>query len=448
MPRSVARILAFLRARHALSGSLLSLAIKASGAVLMMVVFILAARTASTADFGHLAVTFNALSFLGVFAVLGQDTLFVRSWGEYFGRDNGLAHGAFWFGWRVVFICGGLAFIGVELLGILGPWQFSASEILAGGFFLVTAIALQYSSNTCRHILNFVVSETNRELTWRLVLLAAVLMASRYGLKPNVFFLAAASGMLLAIGIETLALVRGFPVAVSQAPIRTRAADWLTRSRSMWMSASVEAAAQYAEVMLLGLIVSPAAAGGYFVAARVANIFAMLATGLHTYTVSYAANLYFARQTARLQGILRSVMAVALSITTPILVLVILGGAQILGLFGSHYANQTGTLLLLSGASYVATMSGPSSGILQITGHEKLYSRVIFCALLARLALLAWLAPRYGAFGAALAWASVNAPVAVGLSLACRSLCGVDPSAMSIFRRGSASDGSAIVGPA
>lgn len=428
-------MIGFLKARHAMAGSLLTLAIKAGGAVLMVLVFILAARTMGPAEFGHLAVEFNALSFLSVVAILGQDTLFVRSWGEYFGRDDGLARGAFWFGWRVVAGSTAVACAGVAIAAAAGPWPISRSEIAACCIFLAAQIILQYSSNTCRHILNFVVSETNRELTWRLVLLASVLAAIGLGLRRDMFFLAAAAGMLLAIGIETGALRRGFPIAVAKAPLAFRVGAWLTRARSMWMSAGIEAAAQYAEVMLLGLIVSPAEAGAYFVAARVANIFTMLGTGLHTYTVSYAANLYFNRDLGRLQAILRSVMSVALAIATPLLLLIAFGGATILGLFGSHYVNEAGTLLLLSGAAYVAALAGPSSGILQITGHERLYSRVILCALAIRLALLLWLAPRYGAFGAALGWAAVNTPVAVGLSAACRSLCGVDASVLSILAK-------------
>jgi len=46
---------------------------------------------------------------------------------------------------------------------------------------------------------------------------------------------------------------------------------------------------QYAEVILLGFLVAPAAAATYFIAARVANIFPMIATGLNTYTVTRSA---------------------------------------------------------------------------------------------------------------------------------------------------------------
>jgi hypothetical protein len=43
---------------------------------------------------------------------------------------------------------------------------------------------------------------------------------------------------------------------------------------------------------------------------------------------------------------------------------------------------------------------------------------------------------KFGAFGAALGWALVNAPLAIGLAILCRRTLGVDPSILSIFHRG------------
>lgn len=421
--------------RRAALGSIAALAIKCGGTLLIVLTFIVAARSSTPSAFGQLAIAFNALSFLAVTATLGQDTLFVRCWSEYLGRDAGLARGAFRSGWRFVALGAALACTGVYLVGTLGGFGFTQAEILAGCAFLAGQIALAYSSTSCRHIINFVVSEVNRELTWRGVLLATVLASLAFGLTPTVFFTAGAVGSVLAIAIEVDAVRRGFPADVARAPVRTETANWVRRARSMWVSATTEAATQYAEVMLLGLIVSPAEAGSYFVAARVANAFSMLATGLHTYTVSYAANLFFASEHGKLQAILRSVMGVAFAMTTPLLIVMLTAGGWILGLFGPHYSDHVATLAVLAIAGYAITMSGPSSGILQTTGHERLYSRVILAALVVRAALLLVLAPRYGALGAALAWAAVNTPVAIGLSILSRRFAAVDPSVLCVFRR-------------
>jgi hypothetical protein len=69
------RLKAFLAARQAMAGAILALAIKGGGAVLMIVVFTLAARTMSAHAFGEIAIWFNALSCLAVAAVFGQENL-------------------------------------------------------------------------------------------------------------------------------------------------------------------------------------------------------------------------------------------------------------------------------------------------------------------------------------------------------------------------------------
>jgi O-antigen/teichoic acid export membrane protein len=68
-----------------------------------------------------------------------------------------------------------------------------------------------------------------------------------------------------------------------------------------------------------------------------------------------------------------------------------------------------------------------------MTGGERLWSRIAIVSLILRALLMIYLAPRYGASGAALGWAIVNTPVAIWVALLCRRRCGVDPSALTIL---------------
>jgi O-antigen/teichoic acid export membrane protein len=201
----------------------------------------------------------------------------------------------------------------------------------------------------------------------------------------------------------------------------------------MCLSASVEAMGQYAEVILLGFLVAPTAAATYFIAARIANIFAMISSGLNTYTVTQVSNLHFAGETEGLQHVLRSVMTVVFVLVTPLFVLLIAGASPVLSIFGPAYQSGYVPLIVLASASFIVTLSGPASGILLMTGAEKLWSRIAILSLVLRVLLMLYLAPRYGAAGAAVGWAIVNAPVAIFVSLLCRKRCRVDPSALSIF---------------
>jgi O-antigen/teichoic acid export membrane protein len=434
IPAMFEKLIAFLRARQAMAGAILALAIKGGGAVLMIVVFTIAARTMSAHAFGEIAVWFNALSCLAVAAVFGQENLIVRSWAEYASsREFGLMAGAYRFGWATsaaaTLLFGVALVVGAQFINKPLPLPALGAAVA----FLAAQAMLHYSSHSCRTIRNFRVSEFNRELTWRLVLLLVVALHLHGDLTLGTFFGAAALGMCLSIAIQSFAVYRIFPKDVAAAKPRYATREWFERARSMCLSASVEAMGQYAEVILLGFIVAPTAAATYFIAARIANIFAMISSGLNTYTVTQVSNLHFAGETEGLQHVLRSVMTVVFVLVTPLFILLIVGASPILSIFGPAYHSGYAPLIILASASFIVTLSGPASGILLMTGAEKLWSRIAILSLALRVLLMLYLAPRYGAAGAALGWAIVNVPVALFVSALCRRRSGVDPSAFSIF---------------
>jgi O-antigen/teichoic acid export membrane protein len=428
------RLRRFAADHRAMAGAVLALAIKGGGAVLMIVVFTLAARTMPAAAFGEIAVWFNVLSCLAVAAVFGQENLIVRSWAEYASSGQfGLMAGAYRFGWITSAAATLLACIG---LVIAHQWIGAPLPVPALGAaiaFLIAQSMLHYSSHSCRTIHGFRVSEFNRELTWRLVLLLVVALHLHGDLTLATFFAAAAAGMCLSIAIQSVATFKRFPLEVAAAPRQYSGKEWFERARAMCLSASVEAMGQYAEVILLGFLVAPTAAATYFIAARIANIFAMISSGLNTYTVTQISTLHFAGETEGLQHVLRSVMTVVFALVTPLFLVLVFAAAPILSIFGPAYEAGYLPLVTLAAASFLITLCGPASGILMMTGGEKLWSRIAILSLAVRVLLMIYLAPRYGASGAALGWAIVNAPVAIAVSLLCRKRCGVDASALSIL---------------
>jgi O-antigen/teichoic acid export membrane protein len=430
----LARLITFLKSERAMTGAAFALAIKAGGALLMISVFTLAARSMSTAAFGELAMWFNALSCLAVIAVFGQETLIVRSWGEYSQRRNlGLMKGAYRFGWTISTLCAAIACAVLAFANQLLPAPLSMLALTSACAFLASQTLLHYSSHSSRTICGFRISEPHRELTWRIVLIAAVGLHLHGDLRLAVFFFAAAVGMVLSIVLQSIAVKQGFPVETAAESPAFKRREWLGRGAAMGVSASVEALSQYAEVIILGFLATPSVAAGYFVAARIANIFPMLSTGLNTYTVTRASNLHFGGQTERLQQVMRSVMTVAFALATPIFVILTLVAGWILSIFGDSYLAAHSAFVILASASFIITLSGPSSGLLLITGDERLWSRVAALSLVLRILIMSRLAPEYGAAGAAFSWAIVNVPVAIAAGILCRQRCGVDPSALALL---------------
>ena len=422
--------------RHkAATAAVFAMGVKAGGALLMILIFTLAGRAMSADDFGRLAVWFNAVSLLAVAAVFGQDTLIMRSWGEYTGRGRyDVARSAYRFGWRVTAISA-LAFGGALLFAARFLYaDVSWAMALACAAFLFTQTLLHYSSTSCRALVGFVVSEINRELTWRLVLLGAVAFAIFHGgVTPTQFFFGGVIGMLLSLAVQSLFVRSKLAGGPAAAPDDFDGVGWLTISRSMWLSAIVEAVSQYADVMLVAYFASPADAGAYFVAARIANIFMMVTTGLHTYSMTHCATLFFSNQSRKLQAILRSLAIVSLALLLPALIAIVAVGSDILMILGSRFQSAYPILIVLTLASFAKSVCGPASGILLTTGHERLYSWVVLIATGARLLLTAALASQFGGLGAAAGWAIGNVPLAICLALICRAVCGIDPSVAVII---------------
>jgi O-antigen/teichoic acid export membrane protein len=439
---AIRRLINLILRQRAMAGAMATLIIKASGAILMIVVFTLAARSMSTTAFGELAMWFNALSCLAVAAVFGQETLIGRSWGEYAAQKRpDLMIGAYRFGWTMVTICAAIACCGLLVASCVLPVRLSALALFAACAFVAAQTLLHYSSHSSRMIVGYLVSEPHRELTWRILLLAVVALHLHGSLTLETFFVAAAVGMTLAMAAQLFFTLKNFPVkAKSIRPTYLRR-EWLGRAFGMFLTATVEGLSQYAEVIVLGFLATPSAAAGYFIAARIANIFPMLSSGLNTYMVTSASHLHFGGKVDRLQNVLRSVMTMAFFLAAPIYIVLALAAGPILSIFGAFYALDRSALIVLATASFIVTLSGPSSALLLITGDEKLWSRIAFFSLALRIALMSRLAPEYGAVGAAASWAMVNIPVAMAASILCRRRCGVDPSALtllSFFRRGQA----------
>jgi len=426
-----------LRQQRAAIASVVAMSIKGTGALLSLGVFTLAARAMSADQFGHLAVWFNAMSLVAVAAVFGQETLIIRSWGEYCGRgEYGEARRAYRFGWRVTLSSAAIFVIGVYVVARLARVDLTPVALYAALAFLFAQTLLHYSSHSSRVIAGFLVAEINRETTWRWVLLAVVAWTALHrDLTLEGFFFAAVTGMALSLLFQSLAVWR----KLARVPIGdgggTKSAQWFFRGGAMWLSAMVEAVSQYADVMLIGYFASSAAAGNYFVAARIANVFIMILTGLHAYTLAHAANLYYSNKRAELQKLLRSIALVGLGFMLPLIVVIIVVGPWLLEIFGARFVSVYPTLLVLGIASFVRALCGPAPGVLLVTGHERLYSWVITVTTVARLALTAVLAAKYGAYGAAWGWAIGNVPLAIGLAVVSRAVCGIDASVMAVFAR-------------
>jgi O-antigen/teichoic acid export membrane protein len=383
------------------------------------------------ASFGSLAIILNAMSFLSVFALCGQETLITRSWDEYRGSERpDLARGALVFGAQVV---GGATLGMVAIVALAWPaWDRTVSIplVLAACAFLFAFSFMQFSGQFTRVAAGVIISEVPRELMWRLIVVATIAVHYVMSLDFDAtdFFIATTGALVFALVFQISQVVRVIPEAVKHSASQRDVGTWVPRSFKMWLSALLDTTSQYLEVVAIGFFLGPAAAGFYFVATRITNVFAMITGSVSIYAIPQISNLFYTNAKEELQGILRSLAIIGAILIGGAFLLIVVAGKLLLWAFGAAYISAYPALLILAVGASIGALVGPAAHVLLLTGHEGAYPRIVASALVIRFLLIAVLGPMLGLTGAALAWSISAIVLAVALIVACRRLVNLDPS--------------------
>ena len=430
------KIMRSLLPNEVLLGSAAALAIKFAGSVLGFVMFALCARHMDPASFGSLAVTFNAMSFLAVFALCGQQTLIVRSWDEYIASDRpGYARGAFTFSLRIIVVAVTLMVAVVALGWPLWDRHVAPSLLIAACAFLFAQAFMHFSAQFSRVAAGIVVGELPREILWRLVVIIAIGIYHLHhvDLTATKFFAISAVALLLSLCIQAWFVMRAVPDSVREAKSQTKPTAWISRSSSMWASAVLDTTSQYLEVVVISYVLGPTAAAFCFVATRITAIFPMIAGAITGYAMSLISRLFYAGAKEDLRGVLHSLAVISALLTGSALLAIAVTGKLLLATFGPIYVEVFPALIVLAAGTAATALSGPAAYLLLLTGNERIYPRILAWALMGRFILLAGLGYWFGLMGAVVALSVSSIVMSIALVLACRRLVGLDPSLLGGF---------------
>jgi O-antigen/teichoic acid export membrane protein len=407
------------------------------GGVVSFAMFSLAARGFSSADFGHLAMWLSICQMGSVLAVLGQEMFVLRSLHEYSvaGRPD-LAKGALIF--SLVIVCIVPIAIGV-LLGSIGAMALGESRSLmaAAALFLVSGSILALCSHIARYCVGIFLADGMRELFWRFLVVAALLtiVSLHMAIRIDQFFLLASAAIGIALAIQISAISRAMPASILEQRPSFRFREWSMISARFWASTVLETINQYFDVVIIYWLLDPVAAGAYFVASRLANMFGTVLAAVHNYATRRIPALYFAGRADDLNRTLTLMAEVVLLCVAGGFAVIVFGADAILGLFGPAFIAQKWTLIILASGTALYAAGGPTAAILMIAGHEGRYPLIVAANIILRFFGFAILIPLLGLKGAALATAISLAIVTVALNVLCRRWVGLDPSILILFRQ-------------
>jgi O-antigen/teichoic acid export membrane protein len=433
--RAILNIATRFLGRDVTQGLVATIVLQVVGAVVSFAMFLLAARALTSVDFGHLSMWLSVCQMAGIVAVLGQEMFILRSLNEYtVAARPDLAKGSLVFSLSIVCTVPTVFALAMSLCGVL-VFNETPSLMMATGLYLIASSLIAVSSHIARFSVGIVLADGMRELLWRLLVVVVLLALVGAGglIRINEFFLIASAAIGTALLIQAVAIWRALPKSIHRARPSWRIREWSRASAGFWASTILETINQYLDVVIVYWLLDPASAGAYFIASRLANMFATVLSAVHNYATRLIPALYFSGRFDELNHILKSMAEVVLLCIVAGIILIGFGADTILGAFGPAFVAQKWTLIILTMGTVIYAAGGPAAAVLMIAGHGGRYPWVVAANMILRFTGFAILIPHFGLQGAAVSAAISLAVVTLALNYLCRRWVKIDPSVLILI---------------
>ncbi|WP_210272593.1 lipopolysaccharide biosynthesis protein [Chthonobacter rhizosphaerae] len=426
--------------RRLMKGGLAALVIKVGSAGLSFLMLLVLARAMSADDFGRFGFGFSLATLLAAVGSLGQRTLVLR-FAPVYDHDGATAKltGVVRDGYRLVALGCGLCATATVLVALILPGLEPRGYLVAAGLFALMLGFAEYQAHVLRAVGGMVLALAPNDILWRASVVVAAL-GSAAGVMP---MLDAAGGLFLIGGILAAILVgQAFAHPVTRpTTLLTRPADmsdrpsWRQAMWGLWASGVVTMAAPNLAVVVLGLILSPEQTGPFFAALRVSMLLNLFLIASNMIAAPMISRSHHRGGEGELQRLCTRIV-IGLALPTGVLfALILLAGDHVLALFGEGYGSAYWPLVLLSAGYLVNALSGSSSQLLQMTGDERHFLRIVTIVNGVSIAALAPLGLALGPIGAALALTFSQSAWNVACVVRAKARLKVDPSILSLAAR-------------
>lgn len=237
-----------------------------------------------------------------------------------------------------------------------------------------------------------------------LALIALMLALGRSMTSPIAVMVAHIGAVAIAFLYGLVMFLRNRPKELSDATPRYRTGAWLMSSIPFGLTAFLQLINGRTDVLLLGIFREDAEVGIYRVAAQFSTMVIFGLQAVNAIQGPHIAHLYALGDMQKLQKMVtqssRAIVATALPM---VLVFIALGPFIIRTAFGEQYQASYVPMVILCVGQLVNASVGSVAWLLNMTGHERDTTGIIFVSAIVNVALNVWLVPTWGALGAAVA---------------------------------------------
>ena len=381
-----------------------------SNACNVLVILVLARLLGGT-EVGQYTIAFALRALLLLLCGLGMRTTLTRFVAHYLAHGQpGTVHGS---------VRTGLLLPGLVAVVVAGAWMLLAEPLathvfddpgltlplqlfaLSLPFFVVTDAALAATQGF----------QTMRAYTWvgqvleptlRLVLTTAAVLLG-FGI------VGASLALLVSSAVSALAALSALNRLLGTLADEHRRTPWrelASFAALSWVASMATQGLLWADVVILGALVSAGEVGAYQVAARVVLIAMFVITPLTASMAPRIADAWAREDRALVTRRYSAVVLWTSRLSFPLLAGLLAVPAALLNVFGDEFGGATAVILILAVGAVAEAVGAPSSVLLNQIGRNRLNMVVNVSALAFNITLNLLLIPVYGIEGSAAAWAA------------------------------------------
>jgi O-antigen/teichoic acid export membrane protein len=155
-------------------------------------------------------------------------------------------------------------------------------------------------------------------------------------------------------------------------------------------------------ILLLGYFISESGVGIYDSTEKLAGLTSVFLIAINAIAAPKFAEAYSKNDLLALRNVAQNSAKLTFYTSAPILLAMVIFGDFFLRLFGDEFTKGYWVLFLLCIGKFVSAACGSVGYLLQMTGYQKIFQKVIFFAVILNFGLSVFLIPKYGFVGAAI----------------------------------------------
>ncbi|WP_164860836.1 lipopolysaccharide biosynthesis protein [Parasedimentitalea marina] len=449
IPSRLMRVLESTFVRKFATQSLVAFSIKVGSSGLAFLMFVALASAMDQVSFGIFGTFFSLATFCAAVGSFGQRANVIRFAAGYdqLGQDH-LRRGVTVFGYRLVLFGTVVAGIGGTLFAFLFLDISGANLLWLGVPVMVLGIGLtEFQSRALRTNAGVALVLLPRGVFWRVFIIVVTAVAiSLFGRAQDTYstwvWIIGISLLVTAL-LQWLAYEGKHPDKSFRGPMEMETAIWKRELAGPWTSLVVVSATTNLAVFMVGALLSFEQAGPFFAALRLTQLLNLLMLATEVILNPMISRAIASKRWGQVQRACTLTAVLGGGFALIGIIGYFLAGKFLLNLFSPEFTSAYTTLLILAVGFVVNTLAGPTSPLLQMSGHAAALARFQLIANVGSLCCMPLFIPLFGIEGAAVCITGSMITWNVQAWLYARKKLKIDPTIISLLNapKGKSSQG-------